>query len=501
MQKMANRLPQSNDITLHESVRADSSDISASDINISDLSEQQIYNLILISTKYKRRYPLKLRPYQLKFIHSIIDSVMNCKGNEIVGLFSRQSGKTESVAASAYLLAALSHLTPRFQDGIRIAVFGPKKEQSDIAFERIINFFDDNFVRDVLGVGIVTRNSTTIKLSNGSIIKSITASKNATIEGETMDLVFVEEAQDVVDMRLLKSIFPMLSSTSGTRVLTGTPTPEHTGYFFYASRKSSSLVFVNDWRVASVFSEKYHNYVMKELKKHGARSDYFLTQYECEWPASSKKFTTPEKLNKLATGKRIISSNEPVFIGIDPAKLQDPTVCSVIDANKNVINWMELEGDNYTDQLEIISSFINQYPNSIVGIDTLGPGEVLYDFISQRFPNRIFRYPMATHQKSRMFVMLKEAIDNGNLSYPNEDCPERSRFEEQLIELDAKWNGNILVTHSPQGRHKHDDYPASLAIAILMLSDGSTTHELDFSVGKSSGRKLNTHRSRYKRRF
>jgi hypothetical protein len=502
---LVKKSPRIEDISLRETLAClESDDIGRSDITIDSVSEQMIYNFIMASTKYARKFPIKLFPYQLKFIHDIIDSTLAGSSREIVGLFSRQSGKTESVGSAAYMLACISHLTTRFADGIRIGIFGPKKDQSDLAFERVLSFFDDNFARDILGVSIVTRNATTLKLSNRSVIKSITASKNATIEGETMDLIFIEEAQDVVDIRLLKSIFPMLASTEGTRVLTGTPTPEHTGYFFYASRKPSSHVHINPWQVGASYSERYSRFVMKEIKKHGPKSDYIITQFECEWLASSKKFTTPEKLMRLSMGSRILEGTEPVFIGVDPAKLQDPTVCTVMTSGKKIINWMELDGDNYNDQLEFISKFIEQYPNCTVGIDTLGPGEVLYDMLSLRFPNKVFRYPMSTLYKSTMFVALKEAIDNNEFGYPLEDCPEKFRFEEQMIELDAKWNGNVLSARAPQGRNKHDDFPCSAAICVIMVNEGTRMQNFEYSVGKkseNSGRKVNQHRSRYRGRY
>lgn len=494
------------DISLRETLAClEDDNITDVDMSIESMTEHSIFLFMKASTRYARKYPIELRPYQLKFIHDIVSSTLGGKGREIVGLFSRQSGKTESIASSAYILAATAHLTARFADGIRIGIFGPKKEQSDIAFERILNFFDDKFCQDVLGVTIVTRNATTLKLSNKSVIKSLTASKNATIEGETMDLVFIEEAQDVSDIRLQKSIFPMLSSTEGTRVLTGTPTPEGIGYFFYASTKKSQHVHINPWRIAAAYSTKYYNYVMRELKKHGPKSDWFLTQYECEWLMATKKFTTMEKLHKCSSGRRILTTTDPVFIGIDPAKLQDPTVIAVADVNKNIINFMELEGEDYNVQLTIFEAVINQYPNSSVGIDTLGPGEVLYDMLCQKFPGRVFRYPFATQQKSDMFKAFKSAVDNGVFKYFNDECPEKFRFEEQMIELDAKWNGPILVVRAPSGRNKHDDYPCATAIAFTMADEGTRHQTFEFSVGKrsSSGmhRNINQGRSRYKRRF
>jgi hypothetical protein len=191
-----------------------------------------------------------------------------------------------------------------------------------------------------------------------------------------------------------------------------------------------------------------------------------------------------------------------MFIAIDPAKLQDPTVITVIDSNYNIVNWMEMIGDNYNDQLSYIEALVSQYPNSIIGVDTLGPGEVLCDVLGQRLPKHsVMRYPMDSHHKSAMFIHLKDLIDNEKMSYPSDDCPEKNRFEGQMIELDAKWNGPLLQVKAPSGSTKHDDYPASLAIAVMMVQDNSLGDAFEFSVGtKTESRKINRRVNRYMRR-
>ena len=61
-----------------------------------------------------------------------------------------------------------------------------------------------------------------LELSNGSFLAGQVASKQSKIESKTYDLVIVEEAQDVDDLIVSKSIEPMLSSTAGTLIKVGT---------------------------------------------------------------------------------------------------------------------------------------------------------------------------------------------------------------------------------------------------------------------------------------
>jgi len=80
-------------------------------------------------------FKIKLYPYQLRFAKRILESVFNDEGAEIISLFARQSGKSETVACvTLFLLIAYPKF---FKRPIRIGIFAPKFEQANITFERI----------------------------------------------------------------------------------------------------------------------------------------------------------------------------------------------------------------------------------------------------------------------------------------------------------------------------------------------------------------------------
>ena len=90
-----------------------------------------------------------LYPYQTQFSKRIIRSVLENDGAEITALFSRQSGKTETVSVTVgglmIILPQLANMPmfaddPRFtmfKDGFWVGIFAPSKRQAEITYGRM----------------------------------------------------------------------------------------------------------------------------------------------------------------------------------------------------------------------------------------------------------------------------------------------------------------------------------------------------------------------------
>ena len=87
--------------------------------------------------------------YQEQMSKRIIRSVLENDGEEITGLFSRQSGKTETIAITVgglmIILPRLANMAmfvndPRFElykDGFWVGIFAPSMRQSQITYNRM----------------------------------------------------------------------------------------------------------------------------------------------------------------------------------------------------------------------------------------------------------------------------------------------------------------------------------------------------------------------------
>ena len=445
---------------------------------VDELKPEDMYNFTLaacIYGGYTGRRRIKLRPYQLRPAWRVVESVTQRLGLEIVAMFSRQSGKTTGLpGAGLHFISALPTIYKPMKDGFQAGIFGPKRNQATHAFNMYKFFHDTHFLHDHLGISTLKNNSEELWLSNGTRIYCETASINAMIERLTLDLAYCEESQNITDTRLLNSIYPMCASTNGTRVLTGNPTPERLGHFYNISSRAGPNIFVTNWEEVikesmDKYARDYEMYVTKEMNKHGRQSDYFKTQYDLEWTSISSNFVTIEELTELQGGKILLQTDEPVVVGIDPARVNDSTVMTIMSmiGKPHICLWAEWRGDDWKTQSQDIESILSNFPNIfIVNIDTLH-GEGISDYLPEHIP--IARLPMERNIQSFMWQELRKAIVNKAFSYPAVDQVERYRFEDQMTSMTAKWVGNLLKVAAPNQRNKHDDYGDSLALVWFAL--------------------------------
>ena len=173
---------------------------------------------------------IKLFLYQEQFSKRLIRSLLENDGEELTALFSRQIGKSETVAVTVGgVMIFLPYLATlpmfkedkrimRFEDGVWVGIFAPSLRQSQITFNRIRARLQSKTCKKILqdpesNLYFTTSNGQTCSLSNGSWATSLSASENSNIEGESLKLIIIEEAQDVSDFKIKKCL------TYDTRIL------------------------------------------------------------------------------------------------------------------------------------------------------------------------------------------------------------------------------------------------------------------------------------------
>lgn len=246
-----------------------------------------------------------LYPYQERFSKRVIRSVLDNDGEEITALFSRQSGKSETIAVTVgglmIILPELANMPmfaddPRltmFKEGVKVGVFAPSQRQAQITYNRIKTRLQCDTAIEVLNdpefrLEFTTSNGQTCALSNGSFVTSISASDGSNIEGESFMVIICEECQDISNFKIRKSIHPMGAAYNATIVKIGTATT-FKGDFYDAiqrnkredEQKKSHIKnhFEFDYRVAAKYNPKYAKYVESEKKRLGENSDEFRMAY------------------------------------------------------------------------------------------------------------------------------------------------------------------------------------------------------------------------------
>ena len=245
-------------------------------------------------------------PYQGQFSKSIIRSVLENDGAEITALFSRQSGKTETVAITVgglmIILPQLANMPmflddPRlqmFKDGFWVGIFAPSQRQAQTTYNRMRGRMQCKEAQVVLQdpdfrLEFTTSNGQTVALSNGSFCTAISASDGSNIEGESFKFIICEECQDISNYKIRKSIHPMGAAYNATICKIGTATT-FKGDFYEAIERNKKEYesgklrirnhFEYNYKVVMKYNPKYAKYVEREKRSLGETSDEFRMSYK-----------------------------------------------------------------------------------------------------------------------------------------------------------------------------------------------------------------------------
>jgi len=485
------------------------------DDGLDELSREFVNSLIdKIMIFIKALVGHDLRAYQKPLARRIIESVVINEGEEITALASRQSGKSETVAdtvaALMVILPRLARMYPdllgRFKDGFRVGLFAPVEGQAETLFSRVISRLTSEQALAVLGdpeiddeakkVSGVTKQ---VRLMNsGSSVMMMTANPRAKIESKTFDLIVIDECQEADDFIVAKSIGPMLASTNGTMVKTGTPTT-HKNNFYRAiqlnkrrqtGRGSRQNHFQWDWRDVSKVSPEYSKFIKKEMLRIGEDSDEFQMSYNCKWLLERGMFVTSSTMDDLGdTSQEVVKAwhRTPVVVGIDPARKMDSTVVTVVWVDwdrpdefgyfdHRILNWLEIQGDDWEDQYFQIVNFLENYDVLAVGVDANGVGDAVAQRLKLLLPRaEVHSIGSSQQEQSKRWKHLKTLIERRLVGWPAHAKTRRlrswKRFYQQMTDLEVKFQGPNFLAHAPEEAHAHDDYADSLAIACSLTMD------------------------------
>lgn len=428
----------------------------------------QIQTIAKIRDNLLSQNEISLFPYQKEISDAILDSVINNKGNEIVIQQARQSGKSEVVADTALFLLLMCPIG--LAKPIRIGIFAPKEGLAQIIFNRIKERFPKNLSWSGHTIDYEISNGDTFKLSNGSMARCITASKDAKITGETFDVLILDECQDIDRRKIMKDISPMGAFTNATKIYIGTPAFHKSFYWEkVTSMQGKPNYFEVHWEEAARYNPKYKKYVDGEKIKIGEDTDEFQSQYCLKWILERGMFITQQQFEGL---QKSIPPNEVTkYAGIDWGKLNDSTVVTVIDEDFNIIDWLELLGDNYADQLDYVIAFLDKHKVYRISCDASGTQDQIVDLLIHRVGDKVVGVKLTAVQQNDMWHATSQVMHENRLGIPsNINTREFRRFRMQMLDAEKEYKSGMLSVHSPDDNDEaHDDYVDSLALAVWCL--------------------------------
>lgn len=422
------------------------------------------------------------------------EDIKKLKVEEIAIEISRQSGKTTVVVLTVEFI--MLYFPKIFDRRIYIGIFAPQIEQAKTDFDRL----KEALYRSAPLWNITEKsdkefkeqsNSKTLVLPNGSSCYIFPVTKTSKPESKTLDLIIFEESQDLDDKIIKEQIWPMGANTNAPRVYIGTAGTQICYFYRLGQSGQAHKLYYDDitpqrravyLKTGDAKHLIYEQTVNQEIEKHGRESDEIARPYFGRWLIGTGQFVTQEQLEALFVDRGITYQDKKheVYIGIDTAKTPDSTVAIAIRYNpdikkKEVISWLELQGDNYKHQFEVLHDYVKNYNTVAIAIDSTGQGDFMPDMFEAdtewfNEKNGLYRVKFTAPTKDMMYKNLKVSIKELLTTLPNLDIKRAAmksgeKFKMQMLDLQQEYKGQLLSVHHPDDPNAHDDYPDAWALA------------------------------------
>ena len=498
-------------------------------------SDNDIYRLSHLVLKFcEKAAGFDLYYYEKEFALGVIFSILKEDAEEITALFSRQSGKTETISV---VVVGLMILLPtfalnfkeeprlqKFKDGFWVGIYGPNASTSGIMYSRMQSRLYSKSSKSILNdpeldLELPARGKR-VALSNGSYVLCKTAAPGAKIEGWTYHLIILEEAQNIGENQIKKSIYPMAASTAATIVNVGTPSFQKSTFEGTCNRNRQKDLnrklkykevrnhYEFDYTHGMKCNPRYKKFIEKEIERCGFDSDEFRVSFRLHWIGERGKFITATqldecgirdkseatirikkdgKLTKFERPQGLVTfdqGNKNQVAAIDFGKAEASTIVTVAKVFwenpipygewddryfAHVQNWLELQGDDYEAQIPSIIDFLKNYSLGILVCDATGPGDPLYSrFVNELDPYEVevLAFVFSAQSKDAGYKILSQELRALRFTYPDGYKARKKRkhkkFKQQMQDLQKRFRGNIMVVEKPEERSARDDYCDSL---------------------------------------
>lgn len=456
-----------------------------------------------------------LHPYQEPFARRIVESVLINDGEEVTSLAARQSGKTETVAdicaTLMVLMPRLARIYPdllgRFKDGLWVGMFAPVEGQVETMFSRTVTRLTSDRAKEIMldpeiddkparKGGVV---KSIVLANSGSFVSMMTANPRAKIESRTFHLIVIDECQEADDYVVAKSIAPMLAYHAGTMIKTGTPTTKKNNFYRSiqlnrrrqtAKKGARQNHFQWDWKDVAKVNHNYERFIRKEMLRIGEDSDEFQMSYNCRWILERGMFTSQAMMDELGDTSMGFVRNwakTPCVVGIDPARKTDSTVVTVlwVDWDRpdefgyydhRVLNWLEIQGDDWEEQYAKIVDFLANYNVISVAVDANGVGDAVAQRLRLLLPrSEVHSITSSATEQSKRFKHLTTLMERRLIGWPAHANARRTRiwrkFQQQMLDAEKQYKGVNFTVAAPNEAWAHDDFVDSLALAAVLTSD------------------------------
>ncbi len=387
--------------------------------------------------------------------------VINVDARDIVICAGRRFGKSAicGYVALKTFLQGLSDIKAGKKDSIKIWIVAPSYELTQKVFEYFLKFMTK--IDKDMHQYVSNRPFPQLKISESVWIQCKSAENPASLLGEELDLVIVDEAARLGRRIYEQYIYPTTSSRQGRTFFISTPFGQNWFYEKWVAMKEAK-------DGASFQYKSNDNPYLKEVEWERAKkilpSQVFEQEYEASFlPDAAAVFRGIDDIIS-DTCEEDVKKEHRYVMGVDLGKHEDFTVLTVIDkANNHVVYWDRFNQIDYPFQKERIKATALRYNNARIIVDSTAVGEPIQEDLARQ---GLFVDDFVFSNKSKKELVEKTSIfiEQKMVYIPpkNELIHELKAFGYQLSD-----SGNVIYK-APQGIH--DDCVFSLALAVWGLT-------------------------------
>ena len=212
--------------------------------------------------------------------------------------------------------------------------------------------------------------------------------------------------------------------------------------------------------------------------------------YNCKWLLERGMFVTSTIMDDLGdTSAELVKSwhKTPVVVGIDPARKTDSTVVTVVFVDwerpdefgyfeHRILNWLEMQGDDWEEQYFQIVNFLQNYDVLAVGVDGNGVGDAVAQRLKLLMPrSEVVALTSSPSEQSKRWKHLQALIQRKMITWPAHAKTRRlrtwKRFYQQMTDLEVTYKGPNFAAAAPDEAYSHDDFADSLSIACSLTQE------------------------------
>jgi hypothetical protein len=433
-----------------------------------------------------------LRPYQAEAGRAIVDSVLNRRGLTFTVVMARQAGKNE-LSAQMELFLLLKNAR-RSIEGIKAApTFLPQGYGS---MRRLWSRITEAGL-----TGISAREpGQAIRLGHARM-RFLSAEPTANVMGHTAGLLLeVDEAQDVDREKFDREFRPMAAANGATTVYYGTPWDDSTlleqavqHNLELQHRDGIRRHFSADWQEVAAINPEYGRFVESERARLGESHPLFLTQYALrQAPGAGRLFSAAQRAQLAASHARqhTPTPGETYVAGLDIGGMgegdHDASVLTigrvvepapealVQEPRLEVVEHMALTGVPHDELFGRLADMLGRvWGVRRVVVDATGIGETIARLLQRALDADVVQpFKFSAESKSRIGYELIAAVNSGRLRmYAADGSNEHAEFWRQIELARVAYRPSQQMNFYVEASEGHDDYLASLALAVEAVSD------------------------------